>query len=119
MIRLHCKVSGALDVIIQRATVRHGNKGRALKALVKLALADGKNNRCPFKANPPFGSESEHSCTLDMAQKDYDATESYRSRYLLTKKNKFFFFALQHGAYLFHQATTAPTASGTDKPAAA
>lgn len=103
MVRLHCDVSTSLDVIIQRATVKHGNKGRALKAVVNLALGDHNNNRCRFKADPPFGTEKSVSCTLDMSQKDFDATESYRTRYLLTKKNAFFFFALQHGAFLFNE----------------
>lgn len=117
MVRLHCKVSTPLDVVIQRATVKHGNKGRALKALMKLALGDKATNRCSFKGKPPFGTEHDVSCTLDMSQKDFDATEDYRSRYLLTKKNMFFFFALQHGAFLFNEASQAGGSAPTPRSA--
>jgi len=102
-IKLHCRVSEPLNVVVQRAQIRFNGKGKALRKLVDLAVTDEINDRTAYKKAPPFGAEEAASCTLIISSEDYDRTQPYRERYLLTTKNAFFAFALQHGGVVFSE----------------
>jgi len=119
-IKLNCRVSERLNVTVKRAQIRYNGKGKALKKIVDLALADDANNRWDYKLSPPFGVELEANCTLTMSPEEYERTQPYRDRYLLTTKNAFFAFALQHGAVLYNEQFPQPAPIGkTAAPAAA
>ncbi len=96
MVKLNVKVSAALDAVIKRVQIRKGGKGRALKELVRLALEDPN----VFKNTRPFGQAEDENCTLDVPEKDYDASVDYRDSYKLTTKKAYFLHALEHGASL-------------------
>ncbi|HEV2816266.1 MAG TPA: hypothetical protein VGW40_03465 [Allosphingosinicella sp.] len=102
-IKLNCRVSEPLDMVVQRAQIRFNGKGKALRKLLDLALADEANDRSAYKKAPPFGAGEATSCTLIISSEDFDRTQPYRERYLLTTKNAFFAFALQHGAVIFDE----------------
>ena len=111
-IKLHCQVSERLDVTVKRAQIRYNGKSKALRAIVELALADDAGDRSAYKEAPPFGSGQKASCTLTMTRDDYERTQPYRDRYLLTTKSAFFAFVLQHGAVLYNEKYPPPAPIG-------
>jgi hypothetical protein len=118
-IKLNCRVSKRLNVTVQRAQIRYNGKGRALRKIVDLALADETVDRSAYMAELPFGTEQEASCTLTMSGEEYERTQPYRDRYLLTTKNAFFAFALQHGAVLYNEQFPPPAPIGKTAASAA
>jgi hypothetical protein len=96
VVKLNVKVPAALDDVIKRVQIRKGGKGRALKELVRLALDD----KASFSGKHPFGPAEDESCTLDVPEKDYEASVDYRDKYKLTSKKAYFLHALEHGATL-------------------
>jgi hypothetical protein len=103
IVKLHCRIPSAVQAVIDDARIEFGlTKEQVLYKFVMDAANDPRN---PWA--DAYGAGADNSCTLRLAQIEFDDLKPYRRRHQLAKKTAFFEFALRHGARLYEAGQVA------------